>query len=273
MPRFICETCGVQYPDSPTPPASCPICLDERQYVGWHGQRWTTLDQMAAAGFRNVVREEEPGLLSVGTQPNFAIAQRALLVSTPGGNILWDCVSFIDDDSVAAVRAAGGCDAIAVSHPHFYASYVEWSEAFGGIPVYLHAADRQWAVFDHPAVVFWEGEEIEPVPGLTLIRLGGHFDGAAVLHWPGGAEGRGAVLSGDTLQVVMDRRYVSFMYSFPNLIPLSAATVADIAARMRPYRYERIYGAWPGRVVTIEGPQSVERSAERCIRRLETRSG
>jgi glyoxylase-like metal-dependent hydrolase (beta-lactamase superfamily II) len=268
VPRHICVTCGVQYADAPAPPGACPICLDERQYVGWQGQRWTTLEEMRGGGFKNVVREEERGLTSIGTQPQFAIGQRALLVQAPGGNVLWDCISYLDDETVAAVKRLGGIQAIAVSHPHFYASCVEWSEAFGNVPIYLHAADRQWTVFEHPNVVHWEGETAEPVPGTTLIRLGGHFDGAAVLHWPGGAEGRGAVLCGDTLMVVMDRRYLSFMYSFPNLIPLSASEVTAIAEKMRPYAYERIHGAWPGRVVALDGPQSVERSAERYIARL-----
>ena len=85
--------------------------------------------------------------------------------------------------------------------------------------------------------------------GLTLIRCGGHFAGAQVLHWAGGADGRGALLAGDILQVVQDRRYVSFMYSYPNFIPLPAATVRRIVALLEPYAFERIYGAWLARVV------------------------
>jgi len=269
MSRYICMACGVQYPATVAPPESCPICLDERQYVGWQGQRWTTLEQMRAEGSRNVLKEEEAGLTSIGTRPGFAIGQHALLVQTPQGNMLWDCVSYLDDESRDAVAALGGIDAIGISHPHFYASCVEWSEAFGGAPIYLHAADREWTVFPHQNVVHWEGETVEPLAGLTLIRLGGHFDGAAVLHWAAGAGGQGALLVGDTLMVVMDRRYVSFMYSFPNLIPLAPDVVAGIADKLRPYAYERIYGAWPGRVVGLDGPRSVERSAERYIERIQ----
>ena len=268
MPAYICVTCGVQFAPGDEPPSACAICLDERQYVGWQGQRWTTLDQMTADGYRNELREEEPGLTSIGTVPQFAIGQRALLVQTPSGNVLWDCQSFLDDATIAAVRARGGVQAIAISHPHFYGVNIEWSEAFGRAPVYIHAADRQWVMRPGPNVVLWEGETAEPVPGLTLICLGGHFDGAAVLHWPGGAGGRGAVLSGDTIQVVMDRRYVSFMYSYPNLIPLPAPTVRQIAATMRGYRFDRLYGAWNGRVVVADGLAAVERSAERYIRWL-----
>ena len=61
----ICATCGVQYP---APRDDCPICLDERQYVGWDGQRWTTLAELAAAGHRGVIKEEGPGVLGGGVQ-------------------------------------------------------------------------------------------------------------------------------------------------------------------------------------------------------------
>ncbi|MGH7320444.1 MAG: MBL fold metallo-hydrolase [Candidatus Rokuibacteriota bacterium] len=268
MPAYICVACGIQYAESDAPPAACPICEDERQYVGWKGQQWTTLPEMSAYGYRNLLREEDPGLTSITTVSAFGIGQQALLVQTPAGNVLWDCVSHLDEATIAAVRERGGIQAIAVSHPHFYGTCVEWSEAFGRAPIYIHAADRQWVMRPSPSIVLWEGEAIDALPGLTVVQLGGHFDGAAVLHWPGGLDGRGALLSGDTLQVVMDRRYVSFMYSYPNLIPLSAETVERIAATMRRYRYERIYGAFNGRIVRVEGAQAVERSAERYIGRL-----
>jgi len=269
MPAHICVTCGVQFSPTDAPPPACPICDDERQYVGWRGQQWTTLEEMREKGYRNELREEEPGLASIGTTPAFAIGQRALLVQTAAGNVLWDCQSYLDEETVAAVRERGGVQAIAISHPHFYGVNVEWSDAFGGAPVYIHAADAQWVMRPGPAVVLWEGESAEPVPGLTLLRLGGHFDGAAVLHWPGGAEGGGAVLCGDTIQVVRDRRFVRFMYSYPPLLPLAPAEVERIVARVRPYPFARLYGAWNGRVVVADGLAAVERSAARYIARIQ----
>ncbi len=268
MPAYVCVTCGVQYAESEAPPPGCPICEDERQYVGWTGQQWTTLPEMIANGYHNVLRDEDRGVTSITTVSAFGIGQQALLVQTPNGNVLWDCISVIDDATIAAVRHRGGIQAIAISHPHFYGTCVEWSHAFGGVPIYIHAADRQWVMRPSPNLVLWEGEDVAAIPGITVVHLGGHFDGATVLHWPEGADGRGAVMSGDTLQVVMDRRYVSFMYSYPNLIPLSAETVERMAATMRRYRYERVYGAFNGRVVRVEGAQAVERSAERYIRHL-----
>jgi glyoxylase-like metal-dependent hydrolase (beta-lactamase superfamily II) len=270
MPAYICLTCGVQYPESDAPPSQCPICEDERQYVGWNGQQWTTIPEMVRHGYRNVLRAEDPGLTSITTVSAFGIGQQALLVETPAGNVLWDCISLLDAPTIAAVRERGGIQAIAISHPHFYGACVEWSEALGGVPIYIHAADRHWVMRPSPNIVLWEGNAIDALPGLTVVHLGGHFDGATVLHWREGADHRGALLSGDTLQVVMDRRYVSFMYSYPNLIPLSIETVERIAAKIRPYQYERVYGAFNGRTIKIEGSQAIERSAERYVRRLRT---
>ena len=265
MPAWICSTCGVQQADTATPPASCPICADERQYVGWEGQRWTTMAELAAER-ASELREEEPGLLGIGTQPSFAIGQRALLVSTEHGNVLWDCVSLLDDAAYSEVARRGGIEAICMSHPHFYASCVEWADAFDA-QILIPEADRQWIQRPSDRVRLWQ-DRVEPVPGLTLARIGGHFDGAAVLHWPAGAEGRGALLTGDTVTVVQDREWVSFMWSYPNLIPLDPATITQIVERISPFAFDRIYGGWWGRVVVRDGAASIRRSAQRYLARL-----
>jgi hypothetical protein len=264
MPCHICVTCGVQHADSDGPPDRCPICDDERQYVGWGGQQWTTLSELAArAG--NRLDDHEPGLTSVRTEPAFAIGQRAFLLQTPAGNLLWDCVSLLDDDTVAAIADRGGVDAIAISHPHFYGTCVEWSHAFGDAPIYIHHADREWVMRPSPSIVLWDGEAHEPLPGLTLVHLAGHFDGAAAVHWPAGAEGRGALLTGDTIQVVMDRRFVSFMWSYPNLVPLRPQEVATIVSRAERYEFDRMYGAFPGRTVRTDAAAALRRSAARYL--------
>jgi hypothetical protein len=82
---------------------------------------------------------------------------------------------------------------------------------------------------------------------------------------------RGALLSGDIIQVVSDRRWVSFMYSYPNVIPLSPAKVRGIVASVEPFEFERVYGAWWERVVRSDGKAAVRRSAERYIRHLTAR--
>lgn len=264
---YICSTCGTQYSESAQPPAHCLICEDERQYIGLKGQQWTTLAALQE-DHHNVIRTVEPGLVGIGTSPSFAIGQRALLVQMPGGNVLWDCITLIDEMTITTVKALGGISAIAISHPHYYSSMVEWSRAFDA-PIYLHAADREWVMRPDPAIIFWEGET-QTLPGnLTLIRCGGHFPGGTVLHWPEGAEGRGVLLSGDIINVVQDRRYVSFMYSFPNLIPLSPAAVRRVVAAVEPFEYDRIYSAWWEKVTFSDAKNAVRRSADRYISAIE----
>ena len=264
MPAFICETCGSQFTPSQAPPPSCPICGDERQYVRPGGQTWTTLDELARAHF-NCYQQHEPGLIGVGTVPEFAIGQRALILRAPGGNILWDCISFIDAATIELVKGLGGLSAIAISHPHYYSSMVEWSRAFGGIPIHLHAADREWIMRSDPAIKLWDGNTLPIAEGITLIRCGGHFAGGTVLHWAAGAGGRGVLLSGDIVQLIPDRKHVSFMRSYPNLIPLSAPAVARIGAILEPFAFDVIYGAWFDRVIPRGGKDAVERSIARYI--------
>lgn len=267
MTAFICETCGAQHEDAEREPERCVICEDERQYVGWEGQRFTTLERLREQLHADI-REQEPGLSGIGAEPSFAIGQRALLVQTPGGNVMWDCISLLDDEIVEYVRSRGGVAKIAISHPHYYTSMAEWAHVFGA-RIYLHAADRQWVTRPDDCIEFWDGDTLELEPGITLLRLGGHFPGGAVLHWAAGQDGRAALLSGDVVTVVQDRRWVSFMRSYPNLIPLSAVDVQRIVARLAPYPFERIYGAWYGRVVMDGAKDALRRSADRYLRALE----
>jgi glyoxylase-like metal-dependent hydrolase (beta-lactamase superfamily II) len=258
----ICVTCGVQYG---APRDDCPVCEDERQYVGWDGQRWTSLARLAADGFRGRVEAEGPDVYGIASEPKISIGQRALLVQAPGGNILWDCVPFLDEALVAEVAALGGVSAIAVSHPHFYGSMVDWSRAFGGVPVYVHEADEQWLGRTDDVVELWRGDTLEIGDGLTLVNGGVHFDGGTVLHWAGGEDGQGALFSGDILQVVLDRRWVSFMYSYPNYIPERPETVRRAVRLLEPFAFEAIYGAFWQTVVRSDGHAAMHRSAERYL--------
>ena len=269
MENYICVTCGTQYPASEAAPAHCPICEDDRQYIGPNGQQWTTLTEMRSGGrYANSIEEVAPGVTGIVTQPDFAIGQQAHLIATTGGNVLWDCISYLDEATVAAVRQRGSIAAIAISHPHFYSSMIAWSEAFDNAPIYLHTDNASWVMRPAPAVRYWSGETQAVVPGVTLIRCGGHFPGSTVLHWAAGANGAGALFTGDTITVVPDRRWVSFMYSYPNIIPTDERTVRGIVAAVEPYAFERIYGGWRGRVVAADAKGAVARSAERYIRHL-----
>jgi glyoxylase-like metal-dependent hydrolase (beta-lactamase superfamily II) len=264
---YLCATCGTQYPPSDEPPAACPMCLDDRQYVGANGQEWTTLVRLRMA-HNNTLREEEPSLHSINCAPSFGIGQRAFVVQTPAGNLLWDCLALIDDATVARVNELGGLRAIAISHPHYYTTMIEWSRAFGGVPIILHEAERPWVMRPDPCIEFWSGERRELFGGLSLIRSGGHFAGYQVCHWPAGAEGSGVLLAGDQPQIGLNPEIVSFMWSYPNFLPLGPAAIKQILASLDPLAYDRLYGAFAARghgVVKQNAKQVVARSAARVL--------
>lgn len=261
----MCRTCGVQYA---APREDCPICLDERQYVGWDGQQWTSLAELRDGERCGRLEEEGPGVIGVGAAPAVAIGQRALLIRSPHGNVLWDCIGYLDDALVAEIQKMGGISAIAISHPHFYGVMVEWARAFDA-PVYIHAADREWVARPDPLVEYWSGDTHPIAPGMTLVNAGTHFAGGTVLHWADDPEGCGALFSGDIFAVVMDRRWLTFMYSFPNFIPERPSTIRRALQLVEPYAFERIYGGFWQRVVEADGAAAVRRSAERYLRFIE----
>ncbi|MGH7118868.1 MAG: MBL fold metallo-hydrolase [Acetobacteraceae bacterium] len=266
MPTHICVTCGTQYPPAAVPPSACPICEDPRQYVNPLGQTWMTPDRLAAM-HANAFRLLEPRLFSISTEPRFGIGQRALLIRRPEGNLLWDCLSLLDPATEELVRSLGGVAAIAISHPHYYTAMVDWAATFA-CPIHLHSADRRWVMRPDPAIRFWDGETSPLGPDVTLIRGGGHFAGGTMLHWAQGAGGKGALLSGDILQVLPDRRHVSFMRSYPNLWPLSAPAVQRIVAALDHFAFAAIYGAFADREIRAAGKQALTASAERYLAAL-----
>jgi hypothetical protein len=263
MPAFICTTCGTQYPNGDAPPPACAICQDSRQYVNRQGQSWTTMASLRQTHF-NAFRRMELGLMGLGTTPTFAIGQRALLLRTAQGNILWDCLSFMDDATMTIINALGGVAGIAVSHPHFYGAMIEWSHTFGSVPVFVHAQDRKFVVRLDPVIHFWESETYEVTPGVTLIRCGGHFEGGSVLHWAQGAGGHGALLTGDILSVGPDQM-ISFMRSYPNLIPLDANSVLRIGDVLERWPFDTIYGSAWDKVISSGGKSALARSVQRYV--------
>lgn len=254
----ICATCGMQYA---RPRPDCPVCEDERQYVPPGGQQWTDLASVRSDERTALIREQGE-VLGVGCEPRFAIGQRALLLRTDAGNVLWDCVSYLDDEIINTINELGGLIGIAISHPHYYTTMVEWARAFD-VPVHLHANDQQWIGRPDPSIRLWEGTTSELAPGLTLINLGVHFAGGTVLHWD---RGDGALFTGDIVQVIPDRTHVAFMYSYPNLIPERPSVVRRAAQLLEPYRFDALYGAWWDAVIPTEAHGVVRRSAARYLR-------
>ncbi|QJU54837.1 hydrolase [Herbiconiux sp. KACC 21604] len=241
MTVWTCATCAIEHPDTAEPPAVCAICADERQWVPEGGQRWTTRDELAAEGYRITVSELEPGLHAVETDHRLGIGQRGLLVRTDAGNLLWEPPGFIDDAGREAVAALGGVAAVASSHPHLTGSSIQWAHAFGApATVWVAAADAHWVRRPDPAIRLWS-DDFEPVPGVRLVRCGGHFPGSAVAHWAAGAHGRGVLLTGDTVTIGADRASVGIMRSYPNFIPMPARVTRRVRDTLLQLEFDRLY--------------------------------
>ena len=266
--NYICETCGVQHESSIEVPEECKICGEERQYISSKGQTWTTLETMIKVGtYKNTFHVEEERLYSIITNPSFGIGQTAYLIKDKGFNLLWDCITYIDQPTMSQINDLGGIDAIALSHPHYYSSQVEWAEAFNA-PIYIHEDDREWVTRPSEHIVFWSGESFELQEGVVLQRIGGHYKGGTILEWQNGNSQKGILLTGDIIRVVADRQWVSFMYSYPNFIPLPSRTVERIAGRVKEFKFTRLYDAF-NRIINEEAEQKVQESATRYVEALE----
>lgn len=265
MTNYMCQACGVQFEASENPPEICPICSDDRQFVPWDGQKWTTLATLQK-NHANQIQKVEKGIYTLQTTPGFAIGQRTIFIQTEQGNILWDCISLIDETTVELLNHLGGVDAIAISHPHYYSTMAEWSNAFNNAPIYLHKKDADFVLQKSENIVFWEGNSLELWENIQLINPGGHFPGATVLHQYDPEKDAYSLFTGDIINVEPDMKTLSFMYSYPNHIPLSAKDIEIIRDRMEGIPFERIFGAWYKRNIMKDGRALFDASLERYLK-------
>lgn len=263
MTLWLCATCGLEHADTPEPPDICAICSDERQYLPPGGQAWTTLEALQQ-DHTATVTELEPNLHGIEISPKVGIGHRPLLITTPSGNVLWDAPGYVDDALIARITELGGLHAITSSHPHLTGVSVTLSHAFGNVPIWYNAHDKEWIRRPDETIRLWRGRQ-QVLPGITLIECGGHFAGSAVLHWRDGAEGRGAILTGDTIRVVADRVSVTFMRSYPNGFPLSERSVRRIVDAVDRWPFDRIYSGFSGELMAGNAKENIQASAERYI--------
>lgn len=263
---WICPACGANYQPSLSPPERCALCEDERQWVPPGGQQWTSMEALAADGHRTERREIEPDLIGIGVIPSVGVGQRGVLICTADGNLLWDPPGFIDEAAIDGVRRAGGLRAVSSSHPHMYGAMVGWADAFDAeIP--LPEDDLRWLPRPEPRVRAWSGS-LPVLSGVTLVQCGGHFPGSSVVHWAAGAEGRGVLVTGDTILVTPGEDRLTFVWSAPNRLPLSEPAVQAVVNALAPYRFDRVYGGWWTPVLRADAERVLQRSAERYVQLL-----
>ena len=115
------------------------------------------------------------------------------------------------------------------------------------------------------SIRFWSGDAKRLMRDMTLIKTGGHFEGFDVLHWSRAHDGNGVLFAGDQSEVCMDRGWVTFMYSYPNYIPLNRRAIQGIVASLKPYPFERLHAGFPSRFLAKNAKEIVLRSAERYL--------
>lgn len=242
-------------------PDVCHICADDRQFIPPGGQRWTLLSDVRGGV---TAAELEPGLFELTVDPQVGIGQKTYVAATSDGcNILWEPPGFVGPALLDWLADHGGVGAIAASHPHLVGAAVSISHEFGRVPVWYNASDRRWVTRPDPVVAFWTDRQ-EIADGITLVQCGGHFPGSAVAHLRDAADGRGALLTGDTIMAVPHTQMVSFMRSYPNLIPLPPRLVRQIADQVGTLEFDRLYAAF-GSPIEHDAARIVEESARRYI--------
>ncbi|KAI0102714.1 beta-lactamase-like protein [Nemania sp. FL0031] len=267
---LVCKTCGTQFPtDDKRKVTTCLICDDPRQYVPPSGQSFVSLDALRSSGHKNVFTPmpvDPERLIAINSQPKVAIGQRAILVRTPHGNLLWDCVTLLDRETIARVHDLGGLKAIVISHPHYYSTHLEWARAFD-CPVYLATEDREWLTqHDAKQQVFITETETD-VFGTKVLKLGGHFPGSLVMLFEDKlliADTFFATPSGlgnwhvDALGAERERprgmSSFSFMWSYPNMIPLGPDALQQMWAVLKKYEFSSTHGAFPGFDIIVTTP-------------------
>ncbi|SEJ29064.1 hypothetical protein SAMN04487995_3995 [Dyadobacter koreensis] len=257
----VCKTCGTQYPADQKLPELCTICNDDRQYITELGQVWIELESLSAQYCTKTTRVRE-NLYTLKIIPDFAITQRAFLVLSPSGNILWDCIPLLDEATTAFIKSKGGLKAIAFSHPHYYSNMNVWAENFN-CPIYIHENDKNWVMYKSDYLKFWKGYSMS-VADSEIINTGGHFPGSCILKIPGFSD-KGVILSGDTLYISKSKRYVSVMYSFPNHILLSKSEFLSFFDKTKNLEFDTMYGAFEGQNLVGNAKEIFASSMQRYI--------
>ena len=247
MNPLFCSTCGTQFVDNKHTSGNCPVCSNDRQYLPAKGQAWTKIEDLQN-NFSNLITRINDNLYEIKTIPKFAIGQRAFLILTPNGNILWDCISLLNETTIEFIKSKGGLKAIAISHPHYYSSINDWAEAFK-CPVYVHQNDEEFIYTNGSRISLWKGAEKELWDAIKIKNIGGHFPGSSILIVPFLSSG-GTIFCGDTFYISPSKSHVSVMYSYPNFIPVSLSEINRINESMLNIQFDTLIGAFDNQKIS-----------------------
>lgn len=278
---LVCTACGTQFPTADRQEVkTCFICDDPRQFTPPTGQAFTTLSELRSTAKNTWTPfTGDDRFTSIFTEPKVGIGQRAILIKTPNGNVLWDCITLIDDETISKIKDLGGLKAIVISHPHYYTTHVEWARAFN-CPVYLAAEDKQWTTQSSIHQVFVDVTELDlhingVSSGIKILKLGGHFLGSFVALYDGHLLIADTLVttpaglgSWDTDAVGIARsrppgmNSYSFMWSIPNMIPLAPGELQRMWSILKKYDFSSSHGAFINMDIVKTVPEMKRRVLE-----------
>lgn len=259
--QIVCSTCGTYFPAA-TAPGLCTICNEDRQYIPETGQNWTSPEDLHQ-NHSISINQLKANLCELEITPQFAISQRALLVLSENGNILWDCIPMLDKPTIDFIKSKGGLKAIAFSHPHYYSNMNKWAEVFN-CPVYIHANDAPYIVQKGGQINLWSGDELALWDDIKIVLIGGHFEGSSILHVPFLSK-EGAILCGDTLFLSPNKKHFSVMRSYPNKIPLPLREIRRIKTRIDAIPMDTFYGYVKAQNLDVDVKKVFSESMERYL--------
>lgn len=291
---LICTACGTQFPTADRQSlTTCFICDDPRQFTPPSGQSFTDLSSLLSQNsHQNVFKQyqHDDRITFIYSEPKVGIGQRCALIRTPTGNILWDCITLLDEATKDRVNELGGIKAIVISHPHYYSTHLLWARAFN-CKVYLAAEDSKWLAQTDPErqVFIPEGEtetDILAGSGVKALKLGGHFPGSLVLLFDGRLFVADTLLTtpaglGSWTRDAMGTERMghlgrpagmnsfAFMWSIPNMIPLSPEEIEHMWGVLGGHEFKSTHGAFMGTDIEDEGLKwRVLESMEIQVRRM-----
>lgn len=225
------------------------------------GQTWTSLKQLVK-DHKNEWHQlvGTNNCWSIRSEPQVAIGQRCILITTPAGNVLWDCITLLDAETTSKIKEVGGLKAIVISHPHYYSSHMHWADTFE-CPVFIAAEDEEWCVAEDRShrrkLLQHESHEISD--NVTALKLGGHFPGSLVLHYlpdPTQPAQSALLFIADTIVTVPSALYhvdrlpgttsYSFDWSIPNRIPLPPPEIFKMWQVLKKWKFGGTFGAFLG---------------------------
>jgi hypothetical protein len=255
--KFFCSTCGTQFTNAIYITKDCPICDNDRQFIPPNGQSWTKWNDLNI-NYSNNINELVPNLFEIRTSPRFALGQKAFLIITPNGNVLWDCVSLLNESTIEFIKSKGGLKAIIISHPHFNASMSDWAEAFE-CPIYIHQNDQEFILSKSKYIQLWNGDEKELWDQMKIKLIGGHFPGSCILIVPFLSKGD-TILCSDTFWIAKNNKYVSVMYSFPNYIPVKISEIQRIKRVMKEVQFDQLIGSFDNQLLNANAKEILHAS-------------